>query len=32
MQNVLILHAHQFYEGISTGKLNAAMALSLIHI
>ena len=26
MQNVLILHAHQFYEGISSGKLNAAMA------
>ena len=26
MQNVLIVHAHQFYEGISTGKLNASMA------
>jgi modulator of drug activity B len=26
MQNVLIIHAHQHYEGISTGKLNAAMA------
>ena len=26
MQNVLIIHAHQFYEGISTGKLNASMA------
>lgn len=26
MSNVLIIHAHQFYEGISNGKLNAAIA------
>jgi modulator of drug activity B len=26
MKNVLIINAHQFYEGISAGKLNEAMA------
>ena len=26
MKKALIIHAHQFYEGISTGRLNKAMA------
>lgn len=26
MKKVFLIHAHQFYEGISTGKLNQAMA------
>ena len=26
MKNILIINAHQFYEGISTGKLNNSVA------
>lgn len=29
MKKVLIINAHQFYQGISTGKLNETMAGSI---